>query len=51
MTFKLSSSVQVGNKIKTNSGWRKVKSVLIDRVTLSDGFVMFGETIYGFKNK
>lgn len=51
MTFKLSKSIQAGQKIKLQQGWRKVLSVTSDGVTVKEGLVKFGDTVLGWKSK
>jgi hypothetical protein len=51
MNYKLGSTVQTGEKIKTSKGWRKIISVLETGVTIKGDFISFGETIYGWKAK
>ncbi len=49
MTFNLSTSILVGNKIKTTNGWRKVKKVTDEGALVKEGIIKFGETIFGWK--
>ena len=49
MTFKLSRSIAVGQQIKTSNGWRKVLEVTSEGARVAEGFVMFGEVVYGWK--
>jgi hypothetical protein len=49
MTFKLSSNIKAGQKIKTKDGWRKVKEVTDVGAVVKEGVIMFGDTVYGWK--
>lgn len=49
MTFTLSKSIKVGQKIKTDSGWRKVKEVTDDGVIVKEGLIKFGSRVFGWK--
>ena len=50
MTFKLGKNIQVGQKIKTNMGWRKVLEVNEKGATVKEGLIEFGQTVYGWKS-
>ena len=51
MQFKLSKSIQVGQKIQTAEGWFKVLEVNNEGVKIKTGTVLFGSIIYGWKIK
>ena len=51
MIFKLSESIQAGQKIKTEIGWRKVKEVTKEGAIVNGGIILFGATVYGWKSK
>jgi len=51
MQFKLSKSIQVGQKIQTADGWFKVLKVTDKGVEIKTGVVPFNTTIYGWKLK
>lgn len=51
MTYKLGKNVEVGQKIKTANGWRKIKAISDDGAMVSDEFVKFGNVVYGWKIK
>ena len=51
MTFKLSTSIEVGHKIKTGKGWRKVIEVNEEGAKTKDELIKFGDTVYGCKAK
>ena len=48
MNYKLGTNIQVGQKIKTSNGWRKVLRVTDSGVTVKEGIISFGEIIYGW---
>ena len=50
MVFKLGKRIQVGQKIKTNFGWRKIKEVTEKGAIVQEGCIQFGETIYGWQS-
>jgi len=50
MTFKLSTNIQAGQKIKTRNGWRKVKEVTQEGAVVKEGVILFGETVFGWKS-
>ena len=50
MTFRLSTSIAVGQQIRTQNGWRKVLEVTDEGAKVRDGFVKFGDTVYGWKS-
>jgi len=45
------TNVKVGQKIKTGRGWRKVLEVSDIGATVKEGIILFGSTVYGWKNK
>jgi len=45
MTFKLGKNIQIGQKIKTSLGWRKIKDVTSDGAVVKEGL----STVYGWK--
>jgi len=49
MTFKLGKNIQIGQKIKTSLGWRKIKNVTSDGAVVKEGLIKFGSTVYGWK--
>ena len=49
MTFKLSKSIQVGQKINTSNGWAVVREVTEEGAVTKHGLIKFGETVYGWK--
>ncbi len=49
MTFKLSTGIKVGHKIKTINGWRKVREVTDEGALVREGIIKFGETVCGWK--
>ena len=49
--FKLGKNIKTGQKIKSKDGWREVLEVNENGVTIKEGFVKFGQTIYGWKIK
>ena len=49
MTFKLSSSIKAGQKIKTSAGWVVVTEVNAEGAVTKAGLIKFGETVYGWK--
>lgn len=51
MTFKLGKNIQVGQKVKTLQGWRKVLEVTEGGVVVKEGLIAFGQTIYGWRIK
>ncbi len=51
MTFKLSKSVQIGQKIKIANGWRKILDITDVGVLTKDGVTAFGDIVYGWKSK
>ena len=51
MTFRLSSTIAVGQKIKTAHGWRKVTAVTTEGAQVKEGIVKFGDVFYGWKLK
>lgn len=51
MLFTLSTSVEKGQRIRTTSGWRKIKSVSDEGALIKEGLVPFGSTIFGWKAK
>ena len=51
MAFKLGKNIQVGQKIKTKTGWRKVLEVNGKGVIIKEGLIEFGQTVYGWKVK
>ena len=51
MTFKLSKSIAVGQKIRTSDGWMTVIEVTDEGAVTKSGIVKFGETVYGWKAK
>ena len=51
MDYRLSNQVKVGQKIKTSNGWRRITSLTNEGVYVREGFVKFGDTIYGWKLK
>ena len=51
MTFKLGKNIRVGQKIKTGTGWRKIKEVVENGAITKDGFINFGAIVYGWKLK
>lgn len=51
MTFKLGRSIQVGQKIKTNDGWRKVLKIDERGAFVKEGLIEYGQTVYGWKSK
>ena len=51
MNFKLGKNIEVGQKIKTSNGWRKILAVLGEGAVLKDETVKFGATVYGWKSK
>ena len=51
MQFKLSKSIQVGQKIQTADGWFKVLKVTDEGVEIETGIVLFNTLIYGWKLK
>ncbi len=50
MTYKLGKNIQVGQKIKTNAGWRKVLKVTEDGAVVKEGLIEFRQTVYGWKS-
>ena len=51
MRFTLGTNVQAGQKIKTEKGWRKIKSVNGSGAVVKEGLIEFGSIIYGWKLK
>ena len=51
MTFKLGKNIMVGQRIKTQFGWRKIKSVSSEGALVKEGLVTFGSNILGWKLK
>jgi preprotein translocase subunit YajC len=49
MTFKLSKSIQVGQKIHTGAGWAVVTEVTEEGAVTKHGLIKFGDTVYGWK--
>ena len=49
MKLKLGKSIEVGQKIKTNHGWRKILKVNKDGATVKEELIKFGQEIYGWK--
>lgn len=49
MNFKLGTNIQVGHKIRTAAGWRKILSVTTEGAMTSDGLVKFGTIVHGWK--
>ena len=49
MTFKLSSSIKAGQKIKTSAGWLTVTEVTEEGAITKAGLIKFGATVYGWK--
>jgi hypothetical protein len=49
MTYTLSKNIQVGQRIKTAKGWRKINAVVGEGAMVKEGIVPFGSTIYGWK--
>lgn len=49
MTFKLGSSIKVGHKVKTGSGWCTVTGVTDEGALTAHGLIKFGTTVYGWK--
>ena len=50
MIFKLSKSIQKGQKIKTNRGWRKVLETSNDGAIVKEGLIKYGDTVYGWRS-
>ena len=51
MTFKLSTTIKVGHKIRTTAGWRTVKAVTDEGAVVKEGVIKFGDTVLGWKSK
>ena len=52
MTFKLGKNIQIGHKIKTTDGWKKVTNKNDAGVVLTGGKeIKFGERVFGWKSK
>lgn len=49
MTFKLSSSIKAGQKIRTAEGWLVVTEVTEEGAMTKAGLIKFGDTVYGWK--
>jgi len=50
MTFKLGSTIKVGNKIKIYNGWYTVNEVTAEGAMTEGGLIKFGTTVYGWKS-
>ena len=50
-SYTLGSNVQVGNRIRLKTGWKKVETKNEKGVETADGFIEFGSTIYGWAIK
>lgn len=51
MIFKLGKNIQVGHKIKTSHGWRKVLSISDKGAQVKEGDIKYGDTVYGWRLK
>ncbi len=51
MSFVLGKNIQVGQKIKTQKGWRKVREVTEKGARVTEGIIEFGSVVYGWKIK
>lgn len=49
MQFRLGRYLKVGQKIKTENGWRKIKEINESGVTVKEGFILYGSTVFGWK--
>ena len=49
MKFTLSTNIEIGQKIKTANGWRKIKEITEDGAMVKEGLIRFGDTVYGWK--
>ena len=51
MVFKLGNNIKAGQRIKTQSGWRKVIEVTERGAIVKEGVIEYGQIVYGWKIK